>query len=378
MNEFYNCLDKFNKQIEEILLYLELLELQKNFIAEFENNMHNENSSIYVQKLSKIQNSTVQYNALIISIYGCFEEFVNNIAEIYIKNICSFTDEMKFLPINITQKYLNRLSEYLSNPNRFRRFGLDRDKVLENFYDLFNPSTQISFGKNICFLLNHSGNLTNKQVIEFSNEIGIKINFNSFIDNSYFKKYLKDKFQYDDSQINVFRRKKIEENTIFLQLDTLVNERNKVAHGWTIYERISYSVIKDDIISFLKVYGQTLLEIYIENLINYLFRNKLQFTNKLQFIKLGNIIDIFNNNILCVNNGENLFKVGDFIIAVSKDETVKNVFRIKSLQINKKNINEITEKNVDVGIGFENDKRIKKQWSCTLLNFNLLFKEEHP
>ena len=81
---------------------------------------------------------------------------------------------------------------------------------------------------------------------------------------------------------------------------------------------------------------------------------------------------------MCVNNGENLFKVGDFIIAVSKDETVKNVFRIKSLQINKKNINEITEKNVDVGIGFENDKRIKKQWSCTLLNFNLLFKEAHP
>lgn len=369
MNEFYNCLDKFNKQIEEILLYLELLELQKNFIAEFENNMHNENSSIYVQKLSKIQNSTVQYNALIISIYGCFEEFVNNIAEIYIKNICSFTDEMKFLPINITQKYLNRLSEYLSNPNRFRRFGLDRDKVLENFYDLFNPSTQISFGKNICFLLNHSGNLTNKQVIEFSNEIGIKINFNSFIDNSYFKKYLKEKFQYDDSQINVFRRKKIEENTIFLQLDTLVNERNKVAHGWTIYERISYSVIKDDIISFLKVYGQTLLEIYIENLINYLFRNKLQFTNKLQFIKLGNIIDIFNNNILCVNNGENLFKVGDFIIAVSKDETVKNVFRIKSLQINNKNINEITEKNVDVGIGFENDKRIKKTMELYFIKF---------
>lgn len=369
MNEFYNCLDKFNKQIEEILLYLELLELQKNFIAEFENNMHNENISIYLQKLSKIQNSTVQYNALIISIYGCFEEFVNNIAEIYIKNICSFTDEMKFLPINITQKYLNRLSEYLSNPNRFRRFGLDRDKVLENFYDLFNPSTQISFGKNICFLLNHSGNLTNKQVIEFSKEIGIKINFNSFIDNSYFKKYLKDKFQYDDSQINVFRRKKIEENTIFLQLDTLVNERNKVAHGWTIYERISYSVIKDDIISFLKVYGQTLLEIYIEDLINYLFRNKLQFTNKLQFIKLGNIIDIFNNNILCVNNGENLFKVGDFIIAVSRDETVKNVFRIKSLQINKKNINEITEKNVDVGIGFENDKRIKKTMELYFIKF---------
>ena len=354
MNEFYNCLTKFDKQIEQILVYLNLVESQKVVIAEFDNNkIENSTISKYVEKLAVIQNSSVQYNALIISIYGCFEEFIDNMAETYIKNICLFTNEIKALPNKMTEKYLDRISEYLSNPKRFKRFELTKVKVMENFYNLFNNSGQISFNENICFLISHSGNMTNEKVIEFSKELGLNINSKSFTDKFYFNKYLKEKLQYTDSQIQIFLSKKAGENTIFANLDTLVAERNKVAHGWTNDERFSYAVIRDEIITFLQVYTKTLLEIYIDNFINYLYPDKVE------FVKLPRPITVFDNCILCINNENNLFEVGDWIVAIYNNQKI--VLRIKTLEINKKRVDKILKTNIDIGIGFEKrfDKKIK-------------------
>lgn len=357
MNEIYNCLNIFNAQIKEILIYLEMLELQKVFVGQGDE-IRNENSCIldFVSKLKRTINSPIQYNALIISIYGSFEGFIDNLGSKYIEQICSVTNTVELLPANLIKKHECKVGEYLLNPNRYKRFDLTIEKVVKNFYQLFNKENSIAFRDNICFLTTHSGNMNIKQVFEFSKELGIIINNKVFISNVRFCKYCNDKFLISNEQMKEFANRAIEGNPLYSPLNQLIEERNKVAHGWTEDERLSYTFIREEIINYLIVFAEVLTEIYMENLADYLYSKKRNCK------KLATPINVIDDHILCLNTGNNLFKVGDWILAVSDDKKRKILLRIDSLHINNNSVNEIKQKNIDIGIGFEkrSDKNIKE------------------
>lgn len=364
MNEFNNCFKIFNLQIEKILIYLDMLESQKVFAGSFDK-MRIESPCIldFASKVRSIINSPIQYNALIISLYGSFEGFIDNLAGKYIEKICSISNTLELLPSNFLKKHEYKVGEYLLNPNRYKRFDLTTEKVIKNFYNLFNTESSIAFRDNICFLTAHSGNMNSKQVFDFSKDLGIVITNQMFISNIRFSKYCQEKFSFSNEQMKEFANRTIDANPLYFPLNKLVEERNNIAHGWAEDQRLSYSFIKEEIISYLLLFAEVLTEIYMEKLADYLYSKEINCK------KLTKPINVINDHILCLNNENNLFKVGDWILAVSSDRKRKILLRIDSLQINNNSVNEIKQNNIDVGIGFEkrSDKNIKKNMDYYIL-----------
>lgn len=136
MKIFKVDLEILKQRVKEIEDFLYVVEIQKKFVTELnaaENNMSIKNSyyiNEYKEKISLLQNSTIQYNAVIISIYGCFENFIDNIFKTYIECVYKITNLYQDLSPRTQDKYIKKVAEYLSNPTRFSGYELTTESVI--------------------------------------------------------------------------------------------------------------------------------------------------------------------------------------------------------------------------------------------------------
>lgn len=95
----------------------------------------------------------------------------------------------------------------------------------------------------------------------------------------------------------------------------MVEQRNKVAHGWCVDNRWSFSILNEKIIPFMKMFGEVIADVFEEKFVRILAE-----TNRLK--KFNNVIDVYNNSILCVNCEDAKLKCNGFIYAYNE----KNIF----------------------------------------------------
>ena len=153
-------------------------------------------------------------------------------------------------------------------------------------------------------------------------------------------------------------------NKLFNILEKIVDERNNVAHGW-VENRISFSDIDNEYIEYIHYLSKSILEILILSLFNTKYNH-----GKLYFI--GKPIEVYDHHIIGINNKGSLLKKNDYLYAI-KDKA-KKILRIESLQKDLKDIDEISEYNVDIGIGFTKhcDLNIDKNYEfyCDTIPFH--------
>lgn len=151
---------------------------------------------------------------------------------------------------------------------------------------------------------------------------------------------------------------------LFNILEKIVDERNNVAHGW-VENRISFSDIDNEYIEYIHYLSKSILEILILSLFNTKYNH-----GKLYFI--GKPIEVYDHHIIGINNKGSLLKKNDYLYAI-KDKA-KKILRIESLQKDLKDIDEISEYNVDIGIGFTKhcDLNIDKNYEfyCDTIPFH--------
>ena len=190
--------------------------------------------------------------------------------------------------------------------------------------------------------------------MELFNDLGIQNCKERILSNIKYIEFIsrKNEMNIDNAQKYINIKNQESENKLFEELDELIEQRNKVAHGWCVDTRISYDVLLDNIIPFMKMLGSVISDIFEEEIIKVLYE-----TNSLkQFDKAINVI---NNKILCINCKDAKLKCGGFIYGYNKKRYV--ALKILELQYNNQSKEEILEENIEIGI--EVDSNIKKNWT---------------
>lgn len=355
MNNIRLCTNEFKKNLDDIVLYIDIIDKQKKLLERLSNMeelIHfNEIRDIYNEFNSAFR-TPVAYNAIIISVYGCFEAFVDKSCSSYIDMMKQCVSNYEQLPEKLRNKHIRKTGEFLSNSQRFKNYGINEKDVVSNLLGCMTNEGR--FGLNKELLLSHSGNLRIEQLVELLGEMGITDCKGKILANSHFIQRIAQKYEVDNKaakdMINERNRRK--DNSLFEELDALVEQRNRVAHGWVVDSRISTDMIKNDIISFIHILGEIVCEILEESFVSFLYS-----CGKLK--EFSPPIIVHNNKILCVNSKDSFLKRGGYIFAIIEDNY--KMLEIEEIQVDRKSIPEVSEENIDIGVKVNSP--IKDNWN---------------
>lgn len=322
MYDFEEIINQYIKRLEEIKKHIEFISLQKDLYNEIK---EKSNMELYSSKLGKIINSTVQYNSIIICLYGCFEEFIDSIAAEYIRIINELCTSYKDLPKSLRNKHMIKVGDFLSNPQRYKGYELTVEECIKNIYMSIYSEEERTLNTEL--LITHGGNLKVDKIYDLFRDLGIKD--------------LKTELE---TKINKVRLK---------LLDDLIDQRNVISHSWEVDQRFAFIKIKDDIISLLVELGKTLKEILLDKI--FLF---IEF--KEGFECFGKPIKVINNRILCINSKKSHLRIDDSIL-LCKGNGKK--IRVEVLELRADGVNKSKIEEENIAIGIKVNKNIKENWT---------------
>ena len=350
MDLFKKHLDNLNERLLEVLSFIKVIENQKSLLAELDDERNKDiidrliTLAQYKENIIPLVNSTVQYNAIIISIYGCFENYIDNIITEYLNEIFLITGKYDSLHENTKKKHLFNSAEFINNSQRYKNYDIKEDEVITNMYNCLknNDAAKLSMP----LLTHHSGNLGIEQIINLFNETGIENSAQLIKGNSIFiQNIMKTKeFDREDDTIEFLKKCK---DSGFESLKSLISQRNSVSHSWIIENRLSLSILKEEIIPFIKILCECTYEILLCSYYNFKFVN-----NKLE--NFDKAIRIINNNILCINSKFSRLKVGDYLFYLDKN-LHPHISQIEEIQCENKSIYQVLTDNTDIGIKLKNN-----------------------
>ncbi len=343
MNGIQIYCEKFKKTIDEIKQFIEGIDLQKSMIRElirYDTDLKGKisNTLQYGKIIKEIAVTPIQYNAVIISVYGCFEQFIDNVFDWYCNNLCNVASDYAELPQEIKDKHIKKLGDFLVNTQRYKSYNLDEINAIQNAYVAFdNPKDGLV--KNRCLLLNHGGNLKIDQIKDLAKGLGVENFVQKITENIRFKSYFIE--QGIHSEQTYQRLKGHDAKALFDVLNQLVEARNNVAHAW-VEERIELNLVKEKWLEYLKILSEAICITIQTSFVEYLYN-----TGKLY--GLGKPLDVIDGRIICINSGGVILKVEDNLIAKDGEGKIK-LFKIKEIKVDGKSINETEDIERNIGI----------------------------
>lgn len=331
MQSIISDYNKFKTRLESI----------KDFVFKFSNKNDSlikaeENDFIIYAK--QVERSLIFYNAIVISTYGSFENYIDDILRDYIYYFYNNNFDVIRNNKKILKKYKDGISEFLSAPHRFSDELLEKD-VLNRYINFVYENNNGVY--DLSFILRHKNNLNYNQLLDLFSVLDINLNQELFNDvelENYFLTI------YEENDYNIKKARNID--ALFYKLNNLVKIRNDVAHGWNEDERISISEIID-IIDFLILFAESLKKVLLINVVKHS-----------QFEELE-IINVFNNHIVCFNNNKHKISKGDYIYL--KDMNNYICARVMSIEFEHNKIETIS--NLDSkNIGIQIDVPCKKSY----------------
>ncbi len=299
--------------------------------------------------IESITKKTFQYNAVVISLYGILEQFIEGIIMEYLNQINSVVEEYNQLPQKIIDNHVNYSAHLIQNLKWNKKYQnlTTQEEVIENLHKCLKNT---DYTLNATAFIQHQANIKHDVVVQLFVDIGISELTNNFRNSSKFSDFIQRKTTVTDlSQIS--------NEVLFDLLNDLANRRNNVSHG--IEENIlALNILRDDYIPFLACYFQVLYTILREETLQlYLINHPSNFHE----IDSNSIISIYNHRILCIKAKNTTFKVGDQILCKSSKGKIK-LATIESIQVNKTSYNEYKVVNSE-DIGVQLNTKIKDNFT---------------
>lgn len=342
-----------NKILSEFHIEMDLLKYYidfQNSSYKNQSKIEKNNSESILKFLSISKIKQFDFNSHIISIYGAYENFIEQLMTKYLERICAITTEYNTLPEAIQKNNLNKTLEILKQLDYRKNRNLRPEKLIEILHKNINENSSVL---NLDAFKNHNANFRISVIDNYFSEVGIT-NISSLV-----RQYEPLK-SYLEKNISEFSSKK--STIIFQILEHVCDLRNDIAHGVNNIQLVNRSILFD-YIDFMKIFAESLYE-----LINGNYLSKIYEVNKNEI----EIINVFNNEILCFNtNGKLIDKKTKLLI--KSESHLPNVFyaNILDIQHNKVSINSTTlNDNVDIGVKV--DKKIKDTMKFKLLEISNL------
>lgn len=330
IDEIYGFLTKVDKNvtIEKISNAIVDLDAEKEELLSF---------------IQQLGGSTLVYNAIIISLYGCLENYIDKLLGVYLEILTENKNTYEDLPEKLRDKYRNKLGEFLSSPQRFANMELDLAQEISKYNELIHSNVSGTINKNLA--LAHSGNLHFNEICLLMTHLGIKDAKTKIIDCSIFKEHHINHGM-DEMEYDAKRARRIDD--FFIPIEQLITQRNSVAHSWNVEDRVSLHEIKTIVLPFVKMLCESILRVCMIEAFS-LNADQSMFNNETP-------INIFHNQIVCINNQNIKIAPKDYLIYTSEDAV--KIACIKNIQFNSKDISMVYETEAK-DIGLELDNRIQ-------------------
>lgn len=294
----------------------------------------------YIQYLQSLNSSIVQYNAIIISLYGCFQNYLESILSEYIDSLFKKYNRYEDFPKKIQGLYTTHVGEFLMSPGKYSNYDFDTETVLTHYLNFIN--SKFSDGVDKEFLLMRSGNYKSNKIIEMLTRFDIIGDESEIYKCDLLRNYHTSVEGLDYSSFDTKARRKSSE--LYSRLDELVDARNSVAHSWSVDSRIGIHDIITYTIPFLKCVADIVLRAYLIKLKEekpYTFPNTEP-------------IDVYNNHILCMNTQGYSMHVNDYLILKDATTSIMYCAKIIEMQIDHNSVSETSEgEAIDVGLNLD-------------------------
>lgn len=309
-------------EIDKIRKYIDLNKKEVDFFSD-------KNNAKYFPHINIDRNILLierqfHYTTIIITLYGAFEQFINNLIEEYILGINSIVKSYSSLPAQI-QKNNYKLSIDLINKIEKKNYngGLNREIVISNLSSCYSGN---SYKLTPEAFSNSSANRRINVINDLLNQLGFT---------NVEKKIVKDKrFSLLCSELSK------DSNYVINFINDLADRRNELAHGISV-NTLSREIITE-YIHTVEIYSKILKDILEQELISFTINEK--------GIEIGQPLEVFQKGkIIVINSQFNLIKLNQKIAA--KNNNKLHIGKIIGLQVNSKDKKFITKaKNQQVGI----------------------------
>lgn len=328
------------------------MNLLKNYI-DFQNLSYKNQSKIEKTKLNSVLDTLTiskikqfDFNSHIISIYGAYENFVEQILTNYLEAVCLIIKDYDLLPEEIQKNNLSKTIDIIKKLDYRKNRNIKPEKLIEILHNNINENSSIL---NIDAFKNHNANFRITVIDNYFSEIGVK-NITSLI-RQYepLKNYLENNVSDYSSKKNI---------VVFQILEHLCDLRNDIAHGVNNIQLINKTILFE-YIDFMKLFTSSLYELINDNYLSTIYKMNNEEIE---------VINIYNKEILCFNTkGKKIDKNSKII--VKSENHFPNLFLVKIIDIQQNNISiEHTELNTNTDIGVKVDKKIKDSMHFKLLN----------
>lgn len=348
-------LNIFCKRLNSITSYIDLVENEKKLSKLFnqsEEIRNNKELSEVINLINENINSQVVYNAIIISLYSCYENYIDNILTKYLENLSNLNILYSNLPKAIQDNHTRLSGEFLSNLNRYKNYYLNPIDVVNNLSNCLNTNDKYILNKKI--LIMHPGNLGIEALNGLFSQVGIDNLLLKIKVNKYYKQYYKQENDIEGDEALNRIISSLNFTLAFQCLQDLVNRRNVIAHSWNEDERLNMEIIKEKYIIFFIMIGKAIHSILATELYSILYKND-------KLVKFEVVHKVIDNRIVCLNNGNIKIKKGDYIF-IKRGNDKYSVSKILNMEINKEKVEKCEDRNRDIGIELDDNINIRNQF----------------
>jgi len=310
-------LEDFKRELNQVREYLKHIELV-NEVSSY-SILDTDNPKIK-ELLAKFQNhhrafekdkKIFEYKAIIISLYGLLEKFI----EIWIKeyldkiaqtvNYQSLNEKIREKHFELSMKLISMITE-----NKWDKYKhLKKEDILKNLYQCIEIPDKYKFNTNAFTI--QSGNLQHRRITDIFDNLAINLN-DFLVKNDSLNKEIG------------FSKDKIvssEKDVLYSKMNELVERRNLIAHGSERIDDLLTPNLLKVYISFLEKYSQAIYQALEQSYF------EEESTHKYQKI---NIIDVFNKSIIAFELDNYLIKEGEYLI-IRTVEKSNNLFYKKAI-----------------------------------------------
>lgn len=335
---FSDEVEQIEKYMRNINIYNQILEMDVSKLKDdYKNKIHEFQSAN-----DKFNKRKYDYTVVIISLYGCFEQLIENFIKDYLMIVADNCKYYSKLPSIIRDKHID-LSVSLMGKIEQPKYSafLTKEQIICNLHDCIQ--------NNMCSLnyeafCQHTANFRIQTIEEVLKNVGLTTVISRIKKSDELKKIYKE----EQGDCNY---EQLKHSLVFSFLDDLADRRNCIAHG-SVSDILSYELQKQ-MITKVKIFAQELDRIGFEIILPYLVEKSYKINR------------IYNpnekNKLLCFELVEEKISVGDFIIRKLNDQYTYST--IKSIEINRVRYERYNSvKNTNIGIMLDKNRKLNEEY----------------
>ncbi len=332
--------------------YLQTLEMEGELLAKrVSSSTPSDAEAALVRLQNHLYRSTTKrrfdYNSVIVSLYGFFEQYVESLLREYAGSISAIVPKYELLPEQILKQHIELSYMLLSRIEKTRyKSATTVQEIIANLHSCVSGSAEFKINDDAFSY--HSANFRTEVINESFSKLGVFRVSDKVRESEEFQEYLRS--IYPDRDVS-----HINSQEAFALLNDLADRRNDVSHG--IDSDILSNPILLDYITFFRGYGAALYEVIRRETLPYIARH--------QAIELGKAIRVINNNIVCISLHDISLKKGDIIIAKTANDLYFDG-EVEEIQVDKVSYDEL-DPAPDIAVGIKVPFRAKSNQTFMLL-----------